>query len=102
MKATHTGEKAKIVRQKRFETASRIAELSEEKDVDFDPRRGHIEDNVGDVAVKRTVDILNRLRSSVYILPGNHDPWSRASGMGPAKGSSHVTPAPGAAGIPSR
>ncbi|MEG3056957.1 MAG: DNA repair exonuclease [Methanoculleus sp.] len=97
MKATHTGEKAKIVRQKRFETASRIAELAEEKDVDFVILAGDtFEDhNVGDVAVKRTVDILNRLDPiPVYILPGNHDPmvsggvWDRASWK---RIGSHVT-----------
>ncbi|NLM31105.1 MAG: DNA repair exonuclease [Methanomicrobiales archaeon] len=88
MKAAHTGEKAKTVRQKRFETANHIVELAEEKDVDFVILAGDtFEDhNVDDVAVKRTVDTLNRLDPiPVYILPGNHDPmvpggiWDRTS-----------------------
>ncbi|MFA7071060.1 MAG: DNA repair exonuclease [Methanoculleus bourgensis] len=88
MKAAHAGEKAKVVRQKRFDAASRIVELAEEKDVDFVILAGDtFEDhNVGDVAVKRTVDILNQLGSTpVYVLPGNHDPmvpggiWDRDS-----------------------
>ncbi len=77
MKASHTGEKAKAVRQKRFDAAGRIVELAEEEDVDFVLLAGDtFEDhNVGDVAVKRTVDILNRLDPiPVYVLPGNHDP----------------------------
>lgn len=77
MKAAHTGEKAKEIRQKRFETAGRVAEFAREKDVDFVILAGDtFEDhNVDNVAVKRTVDILNRLDPiPVYVLPGNHDP----------------------------
>lgn len=77
MKAVHTGEKAKAVRQKRFDAAGRIVELAKQKDVDFVLLAGDtFEDhNVGDVAVKRTVDILNRFDPiPVYVLPGNHDP----------------------------
>jgi DNA repair exonuclease SbcCD nuclease subunit len=86
MKAAHAGEKAKVVRQKRFDAASRIVELAEQEDVDFVILAGDtFEDhNVDDVAVKRTVDILNRLDPTpVYVLPGNHDPlvpggiWNR-------------------------
>jgi len=77
MKAAHAGEKAKKVRQKRFETAGRVVELAKQKDVDFvllagDTFEDHSVDNA---AVKRTVDILNRLDPiPVYVLPGNHDP----------------------------
>lgn len=77
MKASHTGEKAKVVRQKRFDAAGRIVELAKRKNVDFVLLAGDtFEDhNVDDVAVKRTVDILNRLDPiPVYVLPGNHDP----------------------------
>jgi len=77
MKASHTGEKAKAVRQKRFDAAGRIVELAKQKGVDFVLLAGDtFEDhNVGDVAVKRTVDILNRFDPvPVYVLPGNHDP----------------------------
>ncbi|NLZ30087.1 MAG: DNA repair exonuclease [Methanomicrobiales archaeon] len=88
MKAAHTGEKAREVRQKRFDAAGRIAELAEEEDVDFVILAGDIfeDHNVDDVAVKRTVDILNRFSPRpVYVLPGNHDPavpggiWDRDS-----------------------
>ena len=71
MKASHTGEKAKVVRQKRFDAAGRIVELAKQKDVDFVLLAGDtFEDhNVGDVAVKRTVDILNRFDPiPVYVL----------------------------------
>ena len=88
MKAAHAGEKAKKVRQKRFETAGRVVELAKQKDVDFvllagDTFEDHSVDNA---AVKRTVDILNRLDPiPVYVLPGNHDPmvpggvWDRGA-----------------------
>ncbi|MDD4454889.1 MAG: DNA repair exonuclease [Candidatus Methanomethylophilaceae archaeon] len=97
MKAAHAGEKAKVVRQKRFETAGRIVELAKQKDVDFVLLAGDtFEDhNVGDVAVKKTVDILNRFDPiPVYVLPGNHDPmvpggiWNRDSWK---RIESHVT-----------
>lgn len=77
MKAAHAGEKAKAVRQKRFETAGRIVELAKEKDVDFVLLAGDTFEhhNVDNAAVKRTVDILNRFDPiPVYVLPGNHDP----------------------------
>jgi len=77
MKAAHAGEKASAIRQKRFETAGRVVELAREKDVDFVILAGDTFEhhNVDNVAVKRTVDILNRLDPiSVYVLPGNHDP----------------------------
>lgn len=77
MKAAHAGEKAKVVRQKRFDAASRIVELAEEKDVDFVLLAGDTFEhhNVDNAAVKRTVDILNWFDPiPVYVLPGNHDP----------------------------
>ena len=77
MKAAHAGEKAKEIRQKRFKTAGRVVELAKQKDVDFVILAGDtFEDhNVDNAAVKRTVDILNRLDPiPVYVLPGNHDP----------------------------
>jgi len=77
MKAAHAGEKAKAVRQKRFEAAGRIVELAKQKDVDFVILAGDTFEhhNVDNAAVKRTVDILNRLDPiPVYVLPGNHDP----------------------------
>ncbi|NLA38976.1 MAG: DNA repair exonuclease [Methanomicrobiales archaeon] len=88
MKAVRTGKRANAVRQKRFDAADRIAKLAEEEDVDFVILAGDtFEDhNVDDVAVKRTVDILNQLDPiPVYVLPGNHDPmipggiWDRDS-----------------------
>ncbi|KAF5035877.1 Calcineurin-like phosphoesterase [anaerobic digester metagenome] len=77
MKAAHAGEKASAVRQKRFEAAGRIVELAKQKGVDFVILAGDTFEhhNVDNVAVKRTVDILNRFDPiSVYVLPGNHDP----------------------------
>ncbi|MFA7562892.1 MAG: DNA repair exonuclease [Methanoculleus sp.] len=97
MKAAHAGEKAKVVRQKRFEAAGRIVKLAEEKDVDFVILAGDtFEDhNVDNVAVKRTIDILNRFDPiPVYVLPGNHDPmvpggiWDRDAWE---RTGSHVT-----------
>lgn len=78
MKATHTGKKAKEIRQKRFETAQHIAGIAHKKNVDFVLLAGDtFEDhNVDDLVVKRTVDILNQFAPiPVYVLPGNHDPW---------------------------
>ncbi|MDD4453882.1 MAG: DNA repair exonuclease [Candidatus Methanomethylophilaceae archaeon] len=77
MKAAHAGEKASAVRQKRFDAAGRVVELAREKDVDFVILAGDTFEhhNVDNAAVKRTVDILNRLDPiPVYVLPGNHDP----------------------------
>lgn len=73
MKAAHAGEKAKVVRQKRFEMASCIVELAKQKDVDFvllasDTFKHH---NVDSAAMKRTVDTLTRPDPIlVYNLPG--------------------------------
>jgi len=78
MKALHTGEKAKDVRFKRFETAKRIVEEAKAANVDFVLLAGDtFEDNtVDEVVVKRTVDILNQFDPiPVYIIPGNHDPF---------------------------
>lgn len=79
MKAIHTGDKAKEIREKRFETARRIVELAHQENVDFVVLAGDtFEDhNVDDLVVKRTVDILNQFAPiPVYVLPGNHDPWT--------------------------
>lgn len=78
MKAVHTGERAKDVRQRREETARRIIDEAKKADIDFILLAGDTFEHptVDDVVVKRTVDILNQFDPiPVYILPGNHDPW---------------------------
>jgi DNA repair exonuclease SbcCD nuclease subunit len=79
MKAVHTGEKAKEIRNIRFETANRIVDLAHKQDLDFVVIAGDTfeHQDVDDVIVKKTVDILNSFDPiPVYILPGNHDPYT--------------------------
>ena len=78
LKAVHAGVKSKELRMKRFEAASRIADIAKERNVDFVILAGDTFEHhdVDEVIVKKTVEVLNRFAPiSVYILPGNHDPW---------------------------
>jgi DNA repair exonuclease SbcCD nuclease subunit len=88
LKAAHIGEKSKELRQKRFKTASLVADLAKRENVDFVLIAGDLFDNhnVDDRVVRSTVEILNSFAPvSVFVLPGNHDPlitggvWDRSS-----------------------
>lgn len=83
MKAVHAGAKSKEVREKRYETANKVVDLSKNQGVDFVIIAGDLfeDHNIDNVVVKRTVDILNKFEPiPVYIIPGNHDP-NIASGI---------------------
>lgn len=88
MKALQAGEKAKEVRAKRFETATRVAELAKSEKVDFVVLAGDLfeDHNVDESVVRRTVAVLESFAPiPVFVLPGNHDPlvpggiWERQS-----------------------
>lgn len=88
MKVLLVGGKGKEVRDKRYETLSRVVDLAKREHVDFVLLAGDVfEDNdVDESTVKRTVDTLNRLKPiQVFVIPGNHDPlvpgsiWNRHS-----------------------
>ena len=97
MRATHVGIKSKEVRDARFGSAMCVANLAKEHQVDFVIIAGDVFEHhdVDEVVVKRTVDILNHFAPiTVYVLPGNHDPyvpggvWGRESWHG--RVGSHV------------
>jgi DNA repair exonuclease SbcCD nuclease subunit len=78
MRAAHAGVKAKEVRDTRFDSALRVANLAKKHQVDFVIIAGDVFEHhdVDEVVVKRTVDILNQFAPiTVYVLPGNHDPY---------------------------
>ena len=78
MRAVHAGIKAKEVRDTRFDSALRVANLAKEHQVEFVIIAGDVFEHhdVDEVVVKRTVDILNQFAPiAVYVLPGNHDPY---------------------------
>jgi DNA repair exonuclease SbcCD nuclease subunit len=78
MGAVHAGVKAKEVRDARYDSALRVANLAKEQKVDFVIIAGDVFEHhdVDEVVVKRTVDILNHFAPiAVYVLPGNHDPY---------------------------
>ena len=97
LRAVQTGDKAKTVRAKRYETASLIAELAKNEKVDFVVIAGDLFDShdVDDRVVRSTVEVLNKFESiPVFVIPGNHDPlvtggvWDRAAWHG---AGSHVS-----------
>jgi hypothetical protein len=88
MKALQAGEKAKEVRSKRYETATRIVELAKREAVDFVLLAGDLfeDHDVDESVVRKTVAVLDSFGSiPVFVLPGNHDPlvpggvWDRQS-----------------------
>jgi hypothetical protein len=88
MRAVHAGSRARQVREKRFEAATRVVGAAKAHAVEFVLLAGDTFEHhdVDDVVVKRTADILNQLAPiPTFILPGNHDPlvpggvWDRQS-----------------------
>jgi DNA repair exonuclease SbcCD nuclease subunit len=78
MRAVHTGNKSKEIRLKRYVTAQKIVNIAQQKKVDFVIIVGDLfeHNDVDEVVVKKTVDILNQFAPiPVFILPGNHDPY---------------------------
>jgi hypothetical protein len=85
MNAAHTGRASSRVREARFRTAERLAELAREEKVDFAVLAGDTFENhaVSAADVERAAGILGSFPCPVYVLPGNHDPlapgavWNR-------------------------
>ncbi|MCR9118116.1 MAG: DNA repair exonuclease [bacterium] len=76
MKAARIGEAGRLVREERFQSATRVVEAANENQCDFLLVAG---DTFEDNAVKRTIvqrvgDILAKFDGPVYIISGNHDP----------------------------
>lgn len=97
MKALQAGEKAKEVRGKRFDTATRVAELAKREGVEFVILAGDLFEHhdVDDTVVRKTVAVLDIFAPiRVFVLPGNHDPlvaggvWDRQSWR---RAEDHVT-----------
>ena len=77
MEAKSAGEKARDVRNARYESAKAIVKLAKEQRVDFVLLAGDTfeHESVGPGVITRTVEILNTFAPlPVYVLPGNHDP----------------------------
>lgn len=88
MRTVHAGSKSKEIRIKRYETALTVLNLAKKNAVDFVIIAGDLfeHNDVDDIIVKKTVDILNKFAPiPVFIIPGNHDPslpgaiWDRSS-----------------------
>lgn len=81
MNASQTGSAGARVREARLETARRITELARAQSVDFILLAGDtFEDNgVARSLVQQTGEILSGADCPVYIIPGNHDPYTPAS-----------------------
>ncbi|MDA8144680.1 MAG: DNA repair exonuclease [Thermaerobacter sp.] len=88
LRAVQAQDRARQVRQARFDTARSIAAVARRERADFVLLAGDtFEDHdVDEADVERTVEVLNRFAPiQVYVLPGNHDPlvpggvWGRAS-----------------------
>jgi len=88
MRAVHAGNKSKEIRIKRYDTALKVISIAKKKSVDFIIIAGDVfeHNDVDDIVVKKTVDILNQFAPiPVFIIPGNHDPalpgaiWDRSS-----------------------
>ncbi|MGH8103764.1 MAG: metallophosphoesterase family protein, partial [bacterium] len=88
MKALGAGERAKQVRERRYDAARKVVQLAKNEKVEFMVISGDLFENhdVDETVVKRTVSILNEMAPlRVFVLPGNHDPltpgsvWTRSS-----------------------
>ena len=78
MKAAHVGKAAEKVRSARLETIRRIQQLAREVSADFVLVAG---DTFEDHGVSRKLvgqvgDLLAGFDCPVYLIPGNHDPWT--------------------------
>jgi len=81
MNARHTGAASPRVREARFRTAERLAEIARQQQVDFAVLAGDTFEHhaVALAEVERTADILGRFPCPVLVLPGNHDPLEAGS-----------------------
>jgi len=78
MKAAHVGKAAEKVRAARLEAIRNIQQLAREENVDFVLIAGDtFEDHgVGRKLVAEVGDLLAGFDCEVYLIPGNHDPWT--------------------------
>lgn len=81
MRAAHVGASGEAVRKRRIDSLHRLVGLANDRHVDFILVAGDcFEDNgVDRILVQKTVDALGKSTAPVYIIPGNHDPWSPGS-----------------------
>lgn len=77
MKAAHVGKAGPRVREARFDAARKVVEEARTRAAEFLILAGDtFEDNgVDRVSVRKVVDVLASFGGSVYLIPGNHDPW---------------------------
>src|SRR5271157_6442196 len=79
MKAVHVGKAAERVRAARLEAIRNIQQLVREENVDFVLIAG---DTFEDHGVSRKLvgevgDLLAGFDCPIYVIPGNHDPWTQ-------------------------
>lgn len=82
MKAVHAGPRARALRDIRFHSANNVVKLAHDLAVDFVLIAGDTFEHpdVDEVTVRRTTEILDRFEPiPVFVLPGNHDPWTTGS-----------------------
>jgi DNA repair exonuclease SbcCD nuclease subunit len=81
MKAAHVGPAGAAVREERLAAARRVIELARREQVDFLVLAGDTFENnaVERTLVQRVADILAAAPCPVYVIPGNHDPFTPGS-----------------------
>ncbi|MBW1982660.1 MAG: DNA repair exonuclease [Deltaproteobacteria bacterium] len=81
MKAAHVGEAGERVREERIKTVRRLVDVARDNHAEFILVVGDtFEDNaVARVLVQKIADILARANIPIFIIPGNHDPFTPGS-----------------------
>ena len=81
MKAIHVGDAGERVREERLKTLSKILEVAAENHTEFILVSGDLfEDNaVERILIQRVADIIAASNTLIFIIPGNHDPYTPGS-----------------------
>lgn len=91
MKASHVGEVGDRVRGERLEASKRVVDVASKNHADFILIAGDTfeHNGVDRVLVQKVADILAKFNGTIYIIPGNHDPYIPGSVWGHPSWGSH-------------
>jgi len=81
MKAAHVGEAGDKIREERVKTVRKLIDVARDNNAEFVIIAGDLfEDNaIERVLVQRIADVLSNSNIPVFIIPGNHDPFTPGS-----------------------
>lgn len=81
MKAIHVGDAGESVREERIKTLPKILDVATKSQAEFILVAGDIfEDNaVERILIQRVADILAASDKPIFVIPGNHDPYTPGS-----------------------